>query len=155
MTLKKASRLAKRNRFKFNHNKNNRGFSLLELLVSGLLLVGVVVGFIRVFTPARGFTVTEARLSFEINLDRQKLEDLRQEVRQDRWDSTSSLLKPTTTKYTIPISILKDKKLSVAEHIVKHIKETYELNYHEIATLMKRDDRTIWTLYNRATKKSQ
>lgn len=57
------------------------------------------------------------------------------------------------TRYIIPIEILQDKKLSVAEHLVKHIKETYNLNYHEIALLMKRDDRTIWTLYNRASKK--
>jgi len=61
--------------------------------------------------------------------------------------------KTEETKYSIPIEILQNKKLSVAEHIVKHIKETYNLNYHEIAILMKRDERTIWTLYNRAIKR--
>ena len=57
-------------------------------------------------------------------------------------------------KYTIPANMLQDKKLSVAEHIVKQLKETYQLNYHEVAMLVKRDDRTVWTLYNRAMKKS-
>ena len=59
------------------------------------------------------------------------------------------------TEYTIPITLLQDKKLSVAEHIVKQLKEAYTLTYHEVAVLMKRDDRTVWTLYNRAMKKSE
>lgn len=59
------------------------------------------------------------------------------------------------TKYKIPAGILKDKKFSVAEHIVKHLKESYNLNYHEIATIMKRDERTIWTLYHRAESKQK
>ncbi|MBI4141450.1 hypothetical protein HY484_00835 [Candidatus Woesearchaeota archaeon] len=60
---------------------------------------------------------------------------------------------PTTTRYTIPLEILNNKTLSVAEHIVKNLKETYELSYHEIAQILKRNDRTVWTLYNRAIKK--
>ncbi len=73
---------------------DDRGFSLIELLVATLLLAGVVAGFIRVFTPARGFTVTEARLSVERNLDRSMLEDLRQSVRQDTWADAASPLAP-------------------------------------------------------------
>lgn len=56
-------------------------------------------------------------------------------------------------EYTIPADLLQDKKLTVSEHVVKHLKETYHLNYHEIAVITKRNDRTIWTLYNRAVKK--
>ena len=59
------------------------------------------------------------------------------------------------TKYNLIVNILKDKNLSVAEHIVKNLKETYELNYHEVALLLKRDERTIRTLYNRAMKKNK
>ncbi len=60
-----------------------------------------------------------------------------------------------TTKYKLPVHMLKDKKFSVAEHIVKHLKETYNLNYHEIAAIMKRDERTVWTLYHRAESKQK
>lgn len=53
----------------------------------------------------------------------------------------------------IPVSILKDRKLSALEAISEYLKETLNMNYHEIAVLMNRDDRTIWTVYNRAKKK--
>ncbi len=56
-------------------------------------------------------------------------------------------------RYTVPANMLQDKKLSVAEHVVKQLKEAYQLNYHEVAVLIKRDDRTVWTLYKRAIKK--
>ena len=59
-----------------------------------------------------------------------------------------------TSEYMIPVHVLQDKKLTVSEHIVKQLKEVFKLNYHEVAVLMKRNDRTVWTLYNRAIKKN-
>ena len=53
----------------------------------------------------------------------------------------------------IPSSILKDRTLSVLESIVEYLKEKRNLSYHEIAELLGRDDRTIWTVYDRAKKK--
>ena len=55
--------------------------------------------------------------------------------------------------YSIPVSILKDRKLSVLENIVSYLKDTFGLTYHNIAVLLNRDDRTIWTVYQRAIKK--
>ncbi|MBI2128672.1 hypothetical protein HYU07_00385 [Candidatus Woesearchaeota archaeon] len=57
------------------------------------------------------------------------------------------------SKVGIPVSILKDRKLSALEAISEYLKETLNMNYHEIAVLMNRDDRTIWTVYSRAKKK--
>ena len=53
----------------------------------------------------------------------------------------------------IPIFIFRDRSLSVLEVIVEYLKDKLNLNYHEIAVLLNRDDRTIWTCYNRAKKK--
>lgn len=53
----------------------------------------------------------------------------------------------------IPISIFGSRKLSVLESIVYYIKENYDMNFHEIALILKRDDRTIWTVYQKAKKK--
>jgi hypothetical protein len=53
----------------------------------------------------------------------------------------------------IPSSIFIDRKLSVLEILVEYLKEKRNLNYHQIASLLNRDDRTIWTVYNRAKKK--
>ena len=55
--------------------------------------------------------------------------------------------------YSIPVSILQDRKLSVLENIVSYLKDTFGLAYHKIAVLLNRDDRTIWTVYQRARKK--
>ena len=56
------------------------------------------------------------------------------------------------SKLFIPIDILKPRKLSVLESIVYYLKEHYKLRLHEIALYLQRNDRTIWTLYNRKRK---
>ena len=69
--------------------------------------------------------------------------------------------KELTTQYTIqtkfiwiPLSIFTNRKLSALEVLVSYLKEEFSLTYHEIALLLKRDDRTIWTVYQRAGKKN-
>ena len=57
------------------------------------------------------------------------------------------------TDFFIPISSIKDRKLSVLETVVSYLKENYNLTYHNIALLLRRDDRTIWTVYQRAIRK--
>jgi hypothetical protein len=53
---------------------------------------------------------------------------------------------------TIPLDILRDRNLSVLESIVEYLKNK-GLSFHEIAILLNRDERNIWTVYNRAKKK--
>jgi len=55
--------------------------------------------------------------------------------------------------YFIPVKILQDRNLSVLENIVSYLKDTFGLTYHKIALLLNRNDRTIWTVYQRALKK--
>ena len=50
-------------------------------------------------------------------------------------------------------SIFRDRKLSILEVLVEYLKDKKELSYHEIAVLLNRDDRTIWTVYSRVKKK--
>ena len=56
--------------------------------------------------------------------------------------------------FLIPASIFSNLKLSILESIAKYMKEELNLTYHNIAVLLKRDDRTIWTIYNRSLKKN-
>jgi DNA-directed RNA polymerase specialized sigma24 family protein len=63
------------------------------------------------------------------------------------------VLKAPVSKYKLPVSIVAERKLSVLESIVYHLKITYHLSYHDIANIIKRDDRTVWTVYQRALKK--
>ena len=54
----------------------------------------------------------------------------------------------------IPSFIFQNRKLSVLESLVVYMKEEYEMNFHQIAMILNRDDRTIWTVYSRARKKN-
>ena len=53
----------------------------------------------------------------------------------------------------IPSLVLRDRRISVLEAIVEYLKDEKKLTYHEIAVMLNRDDRTIWTCYNRAKSK--
>ncbi len=65
----------------------------------------------------------------------------------------SKLIASEIHLYPIPVKILQDRKLSVLENIVSYLKDSFGLTYHKIALLLNRDDRTIWTVYQRANKK--
>ncbi|MDD5331321.1 MAG: hypothetical protein PHE43_00675 [Candidatus Nanoarchaeia archaeon] len=66
----------------------------------------------------------------------------------------SSLFIIKESKINIPISIFTNSKLSALESIVVYLKEKSRFSFKEIAVLLKRDDRTIWTVYDRARKKN-
>lgn len=53
----------------------------------------------------------------------------------------------------IPSTIFLDRDVSILEAVVEYLKDKSGLTYHEIAILLERDDRTIWTSYNRVKKK--
>lgn len=55
----------------------------------------------------------------------------------------------------IPIEIFQDRSLAVLEVLVRYMKDELGLSYAEIAVLLNRDDRTIWTVYNRGKKKAK
>lgn len=54
---------------------------------------------------------------------------------------------------SIPVSIFKERRLSVLESLVSYLKDNFNLRYSEIAALLNRDERNVWTVYNRAKKK--
>ncbi len=61
-------------------------------------------------------------------------------------------LKVSPSKYFIPVSIFQTE-LSMLENLVVYAKEHLNLTYHNIALLLERNDRTIWTMYQRAKRK--
>jgi len=54
---------------------------------------------------------------------------------------------------SIPIEVLQNRKLGSLQSIVVYFKDKKKLTFHQIAVLLKRNDRTIWTTYNKAKKK--
>ena len=53
----------------------------------------------------------------------------------------------------IPLSVFSTEKLSTLEIIVKYFKENLNKKYHEIALIVNRNDRTIWSTYSNSLKK--
>jgi hypothetical protein len=58
-----------------------------------------------------------------------------------------------SSDFLIPIYIFRNRSLGVLEVLAKYLKEELNLRYCQIASLLNRDDRTIWTVYNRVRKK--
>jgi hypothetical protein len=53
----------------------------------------------------------------------------------------------------IPLRVFRDRNVAVLESITEYLKDERKMSFHEIAVLLNRDDRTIWTCYNRVKKK--
>ena len=61
---------------------------------------------------------------------------------------------PVEQVVEIPLEIFKNRTFAPLERIASHLKDMEGLSFHEIAVLLNRDDRTIWTCYNRVQKKT-
>jgi hypothetical protein len=70
-------------------------------------------------------------------------------------ENASSDNKKSDFNLEIPVSIFQDRSLSVFEILVEYLKENFNHNYHDIAVLTNRDERTIWTVYSRVQKKRE
>ena len=56
-------------------------------------------------------------------------------------------------KVLIDTKIFRKTKLTIFEALVKHLKDDLGMNFHEVGNLLDRDERNIWTVYNRSKKK--
>jgi len=58
-------------------------------------------------------------------------------------------------KYTlnVPVKIFNDRRLGVLESLVLYLQQIYKFRNCEIAKLLNRDDRTIYTVLKRANEK--
>ena len=53
----------------------------------------------------------------------------------------------------VPTFIFKDRNLAALEALVVYLKDSQGMTYAQIAKLLNRDQRTIWTSYKRAKEK--
>lgn len=56
-------------------------------------------------------------------------------------------------KILVDVSIFRNNKLTIFEALVKYLKEDLNMSYHNIGELLDRDERNVWTIYNRTKKK--
>jgi len=62
------------------------------------------------------------------------------------------ILETKESKAFIPLSILQNRNLTILEATIVYLREK-EMKYSEIAKLLNRDQRNIWTIYSNAVKK--
>jgi len=53
----------------------------------------------------------------------------------------------------IPLSVLQDRNVAVLESISEYLCSEKNMKYSDVAKMLNRDQRTIWTACNRAKKK--
>lgn len=56
------------------------------------------------------------------------------------------------SEFVLPLDAF-DERLSILETVVTHLRESYKLKFSAIGQLLGKDQRTIWTIANRAKKK--
>jgi hypothetical protein len=59
------------------------------------------------------------------------------------------------SEYDIPVNVLQDRTLAPLESVVLYLKDEKMLRFARIAELLKRDQRTIWTVYKRGKQKKK
>jgi len=72
---------------------------------------------------------------------------------RERHRIISLLRKAVSREDMIPCYIFRTGKLSSLEAIVKYMKESLGLKHSEIASMLNRDSRTIWSTYRKARSK--
>lgn len=65
----------------------------------------------------------------------------------------SGKLSLKSSPYKIPVSLFSNRQLSVLEHLASYLADFYGLRLCAIADLLGKDQRTIWTVVQRAKEK--
>lgn len=129
---------------------------LLELAGEGDILIPVTV-----FGPELSALETLSKYLHEnIGLSFRKIAELMNRSEKTIWQAYNfslgkfrKRLSPDDTAFRIPVSALSDRRYSNLESVVLFLKEHFMLRFAEIARLLHRDQRTVWTVYSRAKRK--
>ena len=57
------------------------------------------------------------------------------------------------SRFAVPVHLFRNRVLAVLEVLTEYLKDDCNLRFCQIAALLNRDDRTIWTVYHRVKKK--
>ncbi len=80
-----------------------------------------------------------------------KYEDFKKELLR-QIGMNAKYFKPKETEYSVPVSAYLSE-FSILEATVVYLKDHFKISYHKIGDLLERNERTVWTVYQRAQKK--
>jgi len=86
--------------------------------------------------------------------DRNKIEKARELLLyiKKKYNLTTDELKNLIEEVSFPAEIFNDK-ITVLESVVKYLREEKNFSLHNISNFLKRDERNIWGIYNKSSKK--
>jgi len=129
-------------------------------------LLGLVVGGrdrvpVTIFSRKLSSLEAIARyLKDELCLSHHKIAELLGRDERNIWHSYHDSLKKHPealaagpAQFFIPLKIFAEKKFSILESIVVHLRHEYSLSYRQISALVQRNEKTVWTVYSRAKKR--
>jgi len=97
--------------------------------------------------------LTYAEIAKQLNRDQRNIWTLYNRAAKKLGDDIFS--PPTDVPLVqIPISVLRDRSLSILEVVVVYLRDDCGLKNSEIAELLGRSSKTVWTVYDRARKKN-
>ena len=88
----------------------------------------------------------------ELLRDVEKIKDSLSRLEKKHRVSSQKMLNLVKGDLLVPITIFRPE-LSVLESVVKYLKENRGYNFHEIGSLLARNERNIWHAYTKANKK--
>lgn len=88
----------------------------------------------------------------ELFLLREQVKQLSKQLKLPETKVLQESLKPENIR--IPVTLFSDRSKGVLEILVQYLKDQENMTYHQIAVLLNRNDRTIWTAYKQAQKKN-
>ena len=110
---------------------NSAGFTLVEVIVALVILVSTAAGIFASFIAAQGYSANAKRRIVAVNFARQKLEELRPEVRQDTWNTGGLKITAWTPYEPLPATLPGDGRRYQVESVpgVNYRKVTVEIKY--------------------------
>lgn len=134
---------------KFNLSQEN----LLQIISQEKKLIPLQIFKIKALGPLESLVKF---LKENQNLTNTKIASLLNRDQRTIWASYQKAKQKQPQKFLIeketiflPQDIFANRKLGILESLVKYLKEELNLKYCQIAQLLKRDQRTIWTAYNK------
>lgn len=83
---------------------------------------------------------------------KQVLQQLQQTGNNVQLEQVIRIFQEVKQEYSIPLSIFSNK-LYPAEALCKHLRETEQLSFKDIALLLQRSEKSVWSTYQRASLK--
>ena len=122
---------------------NKKGFTLVEVVVSLLIILAAVSGIFASFVASQKYIGRAKRRAIAINSLRQQIEQLKPAVRQDTWKLSTNPLYTTagiTTTYTATSQSIKSLKNGQIIYSVTSAADTALTSYRTVAITAKWDE---------------